>query len=195
MFLFDPSTGETFTEPRSNMDAFTVDACKGAIDLLEQQPCEDCISRQATIDTMETVDWYHINKNGQLAPGANSKEYEPLYKAEDVYKVLNDMPSVQPEERTETPACDCISRQAAIRIASGYCHPANIAAELSKLPSAQPYTEAEIQKMQELEQAELEKAFKLGKADVLKKIRAEIMSKDGLEEALEIIDRYTKDGE
>jgi hypothetical protein len=35
-------------------------------------------------------------------------------------------------------ANDCISRQAAIRIASGYCHPANIAAELSKLPPAQP---------------------------------------------------------
>ena len=33
---------------------------------------------------------------------------------------------------------DLISRQAAIRIASGYCHPANIAKELERLPSAQP---------------------------------------------------------
>lgn len=33
---------------------------------------------------------------------------------------------------------DLISRQAAIDIASGYCHPANIAKELAKLPSAQP---------------------------------------------------------
>jgi hypothetical protein len=33
---------------------------------------------------------------------------------------------------------DLISRQDAIRIASGYCHPANIAKELSKLPAAQP---------------------------------------------------------
>lgn len=33
---------------------------------------------------------------------------------------------------------DTISRQAAIRIASGFCHPANIAKELAKLPSAQP---------------------------------------------------------
>lgn len=31
---------------------------------------------------------------------------------------------------------DLISRQDAIRIASGYCHPANIAEELAKLPSA-----------------------------------------------------------
>jgi len=33
---------------------------------------------------------------------------------------------------------DLISRQAAIHVASGYCHPANIAEELRKLPSAQP---------------------------------------------------------
>ena len=32
---------------------------------------------------------------------------------------------------------DLISRQDAIRIASGYCHPANIVEELRKLPSAQ----------------------------------------------------------
>ena len=31
---------------------------------------------------------------------------------------------------------DLISRQAAIDIASGYCHPANIAKELERLPSA-----------------------------------------------------------
>lgn len=34
---------------------------------------------------------------------------------------------------------------------------------VEQLPSAQPYTEAEIQKMQDLEQAELDKAFELGK--------------------------------
>lgn len=33
---------------------------------------------------------------------------------------------------------DLIDRKAAIEIASGYCHPANIVAELEKLPSAQP---------------------------------------------------------
>lgn len=33
---------------------------------------------------------------------------------------------------------DLIERQAAIKVASGYCHPANIAKELARLPSAQP---------------------------------------------------------
>jgi hypothetical protein len=37
--------------------------------------------------------------------------------------------------------------------------------------------------------------YNKGKADVLKKIRAEIMSKDGLEEALEIIDKYRAESE
>ena len=59
---------------------------------------DDVISRQATINAMEGVDWYHINKDGQLTPGANSKEDEPLYKAKDVYAVLNKMPSAQPDQ-------------------------------------------------------------------------------------------------
>ena len=37
MFLFDPSTGETITEPRNDMDKTTIEACKGAIELLEQE--------------------------------------------------------------------------------------------------------------------------------------------------------------
>ena len=36
MFLFDPDTGETYVEPRNDMDKTTIDACKGAIELLEQ---------------------------------------------------------------------------------------------------------------------------------------------------------------
>lgn len=81
---------------------------------------DDTISRKATIDAIEGVDWYHIDSDGQLTHGANSKEDEPLYKAEDVYTVLNTMPSAQPkkrtEERTETHGVclDTISRKAAI---------------------------------------------------------------------------------
>ena len=33
---------------------------------------------------------------------------------------------------------DCISRADAIRLASGYCHPSNVAKELAKLPSVTP---------------------------------------------------------
>lgn len=54
MFLLDPSTGETITEPRNDMDKTTIDACRGAIELLEQEPCEDAISRQAVFDLCGT---------------------------------------------------------------------------------------------------------------------------------------------
>lgn len=74
---------------------------------------------------------------------------------------------------------DAISRQAAINIASGFCHPANVADELAKLPPVNPQEP---------------------KTDVLDKIRAELhataeMHEDGdyylREEWIdEIIDRY-----
>ena len=57
----------------------------------------DLIDRQLAIDAMENVDWYHINKDGQLIHGANSEEDEPLYKAEDIYNVLEQLPSAEPE--------------------------------------------------------------------------------------------------
>ena len=69
MFLFNPSTGETYTEPRNDMDKTTIDACKGAIELLEQQPCEDAISREATLkpykslNDEDTISVWLIRKN------------------------------------------------------------------------------------------------------------------------------------
>ena len=38
MFLLNPSTGETYTEPRNDMDKITIDACRGAIEVLKQEP-------------------------------------------------------------------------------------------------------------------------------------------------------------
>ena len=85
------------------------------------------------------------------------------------------------EERTETHACDCISRQEAITtIQEAYADTeggtdkcavwknvglTNALHIMQDMPSAQPYTEAEIQKMQDLEQAEIQKAYELGKLD------------------------------
>lgn len=36
MFLLDPVTGETYEEPRNDMDKTTIDACNGAIEILEK---------------------------------------------------------------------------------------------------------------------------------------------------------------
>lgn len=61
---------------------------------------------------------------------------------------------------------DTIGRHAAID--SLYC---GICTQgLLDLPSAQPHTEADIQKMQDLEQAELERVFELGREDARSEI-------------------------
>jgi hypothetical protein len=44
------------------------------------------------IETVEETDWYHINKNGELCRGANSKDDVPLYKHSDIKEVLNNAP-------------------------------------------------------------------------------------------------------
>lgn len=85
-----------------------------------QKPCEDAVSRQAVIDAIDNIDWYHISNKGELVQGAN-KQTMPLYKAADIFYAIDALPSVTPK-----------------------------------------FTDEEIQKMQELEQAQLEKAYELG---------------------------------
>lgn len=60
------------------------------------ETCTDCISRQAAIDVIDLITWYHQNKSGEMVEGANSEEHQAWYKAEDVYKALNNLPSAQP---------------------------------------------------------------------------------------------------
>ena len=110
----------------------------------------------------------------------------------------------------QEPCDDAISRQAVLNeiyntdgISNIYFH---LADEIIALPPVTPqYTDAEIQKMQNLESAEIQKAYEIGKAEgseVLDKIRAEIEAKccitvgrenDGaitLHDVFEIIDKY-----
>ena len=90
-------------------------------------------------------------------------------------EIVQQLPSVQPK-RTETHACDCISRQAVIAEFS-CCEltpdggiDANYAIDfLEQLPPAQP-PDAEIQKMQDLEQSEIQKAYELGKLDAMEEL-------------------------
>ena len=58
----------------------------------------DLISRQAAIDAIENTDWYHQNANKDMVSGANPDEHQAWYKADDVYKALESVPSAQPEE-------------------------------------------------------------------------------------------------
>lgn len=61
MFLFDPNTGEKYTVPRNDMDKTTIDACRGAIELLRQEPTTKNDNEQ------EDITWIIGNDNVQIA--------------------------------------------------------------------------------------------------------------------------------
>lgn len=54
---------------------------------------EDLIRRSDAIEAIELVDWYHQNRNKDIVSGANSREHQAWYKADDVYKALEAVPS------------------------------------------------------------------------------------------------------
>lgn len=86
MFLFDPSTGETITEPRNDMDKTTIDACRGAIEWLEQEPSGDAVSR-------EDANKFLYERIERL----NDDELYDIFSKiiDDMY---NELPSVKPQE-------------------------------------------------------------------------------------------------
>ena len=78
---------------------------------------DDLISRQAAIDAVDGVDWYHQNKNGEMVHGANDADHQAWYKADDIYAAIERVPSAQPVAKDIcVPVKDCISRQAAIDV-------------------------------------------------------------------------------
>lgn len=56
------------------------------------------IDANALMDTVEGVNWYHIDKIGYLANGANSQMHTPLFKAEDIFKATENAPTVDAVE-------------------------------------------------------------------------------------------------
>ena len=57
----------------------------------EYEPREsDLLSRSRLINAIEETTWYHINSEGKLVEGANGKDDVPLYKADDVFKAINE---------------------------------------------------------------------------------------------------------
>ena len=100
---------------------------------------DDTISRAAVVDAIEGVDWYHINKNGEMVHGANDNDHQAWYKAEDIYKAVESVPPAQPVAKDiNVSVKDCISRQAAIDALAEW-QDAAITNRLNNLPSAQQW--------------------------------------------------------
>ena len=53
----------------------------------------DLIERDKAIEAIENVDWYHQNLNKDMVSGANDDEHQAWYKADDIYKALEAVPS------------------------------------------------------------------------------------------------------
>ena len=57
----------------------------------------DLIEREAVIEAIEGTDWYHQNRNKDMVSGANDAEHQAWYKADDIYKALESIPSARPK--------------------------------------------------------------------------------------------------
>ena len=51
------------------------------------------IDANALDEIVSETTWYHINKNGELVEGAEDSD-SALYKAEDIYRIINNAPTV-----------------------------------------------------------------------------------------------------
>lgn len=112
----------------------TVQSQSTAGQLNDSAQSTNLIDRQAAIDALDKLHKEDIEDYGcEIPEGFNQDNLDRAIFA------IKQLPTIQPVA-TDTNVGDTISRQAAIDVASGYCHPANIADELRKLPTVQPET-------------------------------------------------------
>ena len=115
-----------------------------------------------------------VNDINKMPPKCQYCPYWEVCKYPWVCPDIGDKKPKRTEERTETHACDLISRAMLLDyihnepIGKMLCDRYNLDGVIKQLPSAQPYTDEEIQKMQDIEQAQLDKAYEMGKADALR---------------------------
>jgi hypothetical protein len=83
------------------MDVIDADNCKKIIKALEQEPCEDAISRKAVINQI----FYSTDNNGDVVLGSALRER------------IEKLPSVTP---TNKECVDCVSRKAVLDMAKSY---------------------------------------------------------------------------
>jgi hypothetical protein len=101
MFLLDPSTGETITEPRNDMDKTTIDACRGAIELLEQEPRQLVEWLKELKENKDVLDKIELEIKAMFPP-SGSWMYEEGHEVEHtVCEVLVDVLQIIDKYRNE----------------------------------------------------------------------------------------------
>ena len=156
------------------------EALTKAIKALEQQPCEDCISRQAVIILIDEASEMHPYK--VVGDSDTYSNYNQGWSdaCDWLYANIEGVPSVKPQTVTEfADKCkecgkiqnelskDAVSRKAVIRLVEQYpniignrC--SGLIADIKHLPSVIPqYTDEEIDRTQAVEQAYVDKMVEL----------------------------------
>lgn len=177
---------EMLSEIRSGYNCFDeserpfYEALSEAIESLscsEKPNRSDVISRQDAIDTVYTLyddDCFHeserdIGWNNAINNSVRKLKCLPPAKEESELGENDELVRRQD-------AIDAIEKN---KFSEEYCKEHNIdfsinvsmaKIALESLPSAQPYTDKEIQKIQDLEQAEIQKAYDLGKLDAMEEM-------------------------
>jgi len=53
------------------------------------------IDADKLLDVVESLDWYHLNINGEMVHGANSDDHQPYYISDDIYEAIRNAPTVE----------------------------------------------------------------------------------------------------
>lgn len=72
------------------------------------------------IDKFEELDWYRIGTTGKLVHGANSEEDDALYRAGDVYKLLDDLKAYNDYTKW-TPCCEAKPTNTGVYLVTERC--------------------------------------------------------------------------
>jgi hypothetical protein len=65
---------------------------------------KEYIERDAVLEAIESTDWYHLSEKGNMVHGAVSGE-NAWYKADDIYKVLEEIPAADVVEVVRCKDC------------------------------------------------------------------------------------------
>lgn len=80
-------------------DSSTYAFFQTAIKALKQEPCEDCVSREALYDAISDLTYWHF-ENGRLITGGGGNKTETVYKVDDVTRLTHILPPVTPQPET-----------------------------------------------------------------------------------------------
>lgn len=78
----------------------TIDALQNAIKALEQEPCGDCISREAVLKAIDAKAWEFCDY--LISNGRNDEQKPVSHFADNLRECVGDLPSVTPQQKEMT---------------------------------------------------------------------------------------------